>query len=168
MKGLIDTSVKVKLQTHQTFLFKRSPSTTISMFSCLEGDSKAKSKPRKYLPFLQVEIDRKSMYIRKTTAVWLFQEGERVSSDRLFRVRCKQPYSTTTSLVKQNVNSEATQPTISSTVQIGELCVFQVSDGWRIGKVLQFSKYKEKTISAQQFKGSSADVTKSDVGVLCC
>ena len=32
-------------------------------------------------------------FIRKTTAVWLFQEGERVSSDRLFRVRSKQPFS---------------------------------------------------------------------------
>ena len=31
-------------------------------------------------------------FIRKTTAVWLFQEGERVSSDRLFRVRAKQPF----------------------------------------------------------------------------
>ena len=25
--------------------------------------------------------------------LWLLQEGERVSADRLFRVRCKQPYS---------------------------------------------------------------------------
>ena len=30
--------------------------------------------------------------IRKTTAIWLFQETERVSADRLFRVRLKQPY----------------------------------------------------------------------------
>lgn len=84
---LIATSVKVKLQTHQMLLFKRSPSTTISMFSCLEDESNPKSKPRKYSLFLQDDLDGKSMYIRKTTAVWLFQEGECVSSDRLFRVR---------------------------------------------------------------------------------
>lgn len=151
-----------------TSTFSTTDTLILSMFSCVEGESKAKSKPRKYLPFLQVDLDGKSLYIRKTTAVWLFQEGERVSSDRLFRVRCKQPYSTTTSLVKQNVNLEAAQPIISSTVQIGELCVFQVKDGWRIGRVLQFAKYQEKTVSAQQYKGSSADVTKSNVGVLCC
>ena len=33
-------------------------------------------------------------YIRKSTAVWLFQEVERVSSDRLFQVRAKQPTET--------------------------------------------------------------------------
>lgn len=100
--------------------------------------------------------NQRNIFIRPQTAVWLFQEGERVSSDRLFRVRCKQPYCTTTSLVKQTVNSEAAQPIVSSTVQIGEL---QVNGGWKIGRVLQFSKYQEKTVSAQQFKGSSADVT---------
>ena len=30
-------------------------------------------------------------YVWKSTAVWLFQEGERVSSDRLFCVRAAQP-----------------------------------------------------------------------------
>ena len=38
--------------------------------------------------------DGQSIFIRKTTAVWLLQEGERVSTDRLFRVRHKQPCST--------------------------------------------------------------------------
>ena len=35
--------------------------------------------------------------IRKTTAIWLFQKSERVSTDRLFRVRDKQPFATSTS-----------------------------------------------------------------------
>ena len=35
----------------------------------------------------------KVVYIRKPTAIWLFQECERVSSDRLFRVRAVQPNS---------------------------------------------------------------------------
>ena len=35
--------------------------------------------------------DEKGTYIRKSSAVWLFQEAERVSSDRLFRVQAKQP-----------------------------------------------------------------------------
>ena len=40
-----------------------------------------------------VTSSNKSILIHKTTAIWLFQEGERISSDQLFRVRCKQPFS---------------------------------------------------------------------------
>ena len=37
-------------------------------------------------------MGHQNVMIRKQTAVWLFQETERVSSDRLFRVRSKQPH----------------------------------------------------------------------------
>ena len=37
------------------------------------------------------------MFIHKTTAVWLFQEGKRVSPDRLIRVRETQPNTTESS-----------------------------------------------------------------------
>jgi len=36
--------------------------------------------------------DGKTIFIRKTTAIWLLQEGEQVSSDHRFGVRLKQPY----------------------------------------------------------------------------
>ena len=52
-----------------------------------------------FTPFVQVMVKGQSVIIRKTTAVWLFQETERVSSDRLFRVRLKQPYATTTTSI---------------------------------------------------------------------
>ena len=41
--------------------------------------------------------NNRTIFICKTTAlsVWLLQEGERVSTDRLFRVRGKQPYAST-------------------------------------------------------------------------
>ena len=39
----------------------------------------------------------KHVLIRKTTALWLLQEGERISTDRLFHVRHIQPYSSTSS-----------------------------------------------------------------------
>ena len=42
--------------------------------------------------FIEVTIKRHAVLIRKTTAVWLFQETERVSADSLFRVRLKQPF----------------------------------------------------------------------------
>ena len=43
--------------------------------------------------FLKVEHNGKEIYVRKRTVVWLFTEGERVSNDRLFRVRGIQPFS---------------------------------------------------------------------------
>ena len=51
-------------------------------------DDKDNSRP---LPskcrLLEIEYNGKRMFIHKTTAVWLFQEGEQVSADRLFRVK---------------------------------------------------------------------------------
>jgi len=34
--------------------------------------------------FIEVDHNGEKIYIRKSTLVWPFQEGERVSSDRLF------------------------------------------------------------------------------------
>ena len=68
------------------------------------------------------------MYIHKTTAVWLLQEGERVSSDRLFRVRAKQPFSTDS---KPNVPVPIIAdiiPIVCDTVEISNLCVFKCSE----------------------------------------
>ena len=44
---------------------------------------------------------------------------------------------------------------------------FTLGENWSVGKVLQFSKYKNKTKSGQQYKGFSATVSKDDIGVLC-
>ena len=52
-------------------------------------------------------------------------------------------------------------------MKIGEVCAFMQGENWSVGKVLQFSKYKNKTISGQQYKGFSATVSKDDIGVLC-
>ena len=88
-----------------------------------------------------------------------------MSADRLFRVRCKQPYS---SNVSHNQHTESAHPIISHSIQIGEMCVFKQNQGWAIGKVLQFSKMKEKTMSAQQYEGFAAEISKTGLGVLCC
>ena len=92
-------------------------------------------------------------FILKTTLLWLFQEGERVSSDRLLRVREKQPFSNDT-----NSNSLGTPalscigeiPHINVTVEVGDTCVFNRDEGWAIGRVLQFSHYEKAKISAHQ------------------
>ena len=45
-------------------------------------------------PFVELEIPgQEKVMIRKRTAVWLFQDTERLSADRLFRVRANQPFS---------------------------------------------------------------------------
>ena len=56
-----------------------------------EGAKKEGAKEEEKTQFLTVDKGNNSVQIRKRTAVWLFQESERLSSDRLFRVRSKQP-----------------------------------------------------------------------------
>ena len=41
--------------------------------------------------FVPVVVEGRSIFIGKKTAVWLLNDGERVSSDRMFRVRSQQP-----------------------------------------------------------------------------
>jgi len=100
-----------------------------------KGKMQYKMQPHKskFSPYLQVEINGRSFVIRNTTAVWLLQEGERVSADHLFRVRCKQPFSSGGfKLTADNLptSERATlDPIITDNVQIGQLCVFAMDDG---------------------------------------
>lgn len=175
--GLISSNVCEKLQTLKRCLpIRQVPSTTIPMLLANDVtpmDSKVKvyntSKHKKFSPFLEVSTNERSFYIRKTTAVWLFQESERVSSDRLFHVHCKQLYASgpCTEQLHTNVQEPQGKPIVTGKVQLGDLCVFHKGNGWSIGKVLQFSKYKETTVSAQQYKGLSASVQTKNLGVLC-
>ena len=57
----------------------------------MEADSS--SKKSKFCPLIEVSHNKKKVVVHKTTAVWLLQDGERVSIDCLFRVRAKQPFS---------------------------------------------------------------------------
>ena len=83
---------------------------------------KIQPKKAKAFPFL---VNGRSLYIRKTTAVWLLQEGERVSTDRLFRVRNKQPFSSDNlKPTDHDLQSPGIEkPGIADTIQIGQ-CVF--------------------------------------------
>ena len=87
--------------------------------------------------------------INKTTAVWLFSEGERVSSDRLFRERAKQPYSS-----GRNSSRVLEAPArVCDHVTVGDLCVFQWcpkqhKEYWTIGKVL-ITKSPSSTMAKQ-------------------
>ena len=64
-----------------------------ALHSTLSETSTTQNKCNKYSPVLKLSDGK---IIRKTTTIWLFQEGEHVSSYRLFRVRAKQPFSSET------------------------------------------------------------------------
>ena len=91
-----------------------------------------------------------------------------MSSDRLFRVRNKQPYSSDSSKpINSTENEHCALPTIATTVSVGQFCVFKAGEGsdkWSVGKILQFAKLGK---SVQQFKNSSVNPSLPDIGVLC-
>ncbi len=120
--------------------------------------------------FVEVKLeDGNTTFIRKSTAVWLFQEAERVSSDRLLRVRAKQAADNSENVIPTSSSSHSKEPIKSTYIRVGDICVFQQistdDKSFRIGKVLQFielcSQNKQKS-----YKGNHADVTSS-CGVLC-
>ena len=73
--------------------------------------------------FLEVIHNGEPIYIRKSTVVWLLQEGERVSSDRLLRVRAKQPYNSSMKFLP-SVNKSGLIPQVMDTIKLGDFCVF--------------------------------------------
>ena len=117
--------------------------------------------------FVEVHVQtsgKGSIYIRKQTAVWLFQETERVSSDRLFRVCAKQPFQK--SLVKPFPKPCSNNIHVAQYIVIGDLCAFRLAGkSFRIGRVLQFQTY-DKNGRRMPYKGNYAS-TNENIGVLC-
>ena len=146
---IITTEQSKTLTSLHRSAFKQIPSSTVPLFEKTSTELQTKQK---YSPYVKVQRNGSDLFIHKTTAVWLLQENERLSSDRLFRVRSKQPYAT--DLGKIQVSCENTdKPFRSSTVAVGDICAFIDSTCcWKIGKILQFSYYKEKSKAQQQYK----------------
>ena len=101
-----------------------------------------KKSIRKFSSYVEIKLNNITLYLNKTIAVWFLQEGERVSSDCLFRVRSKKPFSTDASTQKKSVAT--TTPTVCSALEVGEICVFIIDSKWRMGRILQFAYYQEK------------------------
>lgn len=120
--------------------------------------------------FVEVDHNGETIYIRKSTLVWLFQEGERVSGDRLFRVRIKQPYSSSLHHIipaKQLQEIQTRVPQAEEFVELGELCAFINEQSWVIGRIIQFAYYKETLKGSRQYKSTKAPSASSSIGVLC-
>ena len=88
---LIDQELKEHLNLLHKGTFKKVEDAGLPIYQLEHDFPKAAHKP-KFYAFVEVEHNDKKVFIHKTTAAWLLQEGERVSSDRLFRVHTKQPF----------------------------------------------------------------------------
>jgi len=53
-------------------------------YAFTSSDRSKDAGKRKFSPFVEVLMNDHPFSIRKTTAIWLLQETERVSADRLF------------------------------------------------------------------------------------
>ena len=164
-------------------MFKRMPGfkSAISIFCAKEKTNRGTEKDIKkgnHSPFVEVKISninfKDPIYVRKSTAVWLFQEGERVSSDRLLRVRSNQLFSSVTTKGANHQDKSIVHdglPDVNSKIEVGELCVFRYSTStesqWKIGKIQKFSKFKCKHLKDQEYKATSAEIKMKDIGVLC-
>ena len=130
--GIIEKSTCHTLQkTH-----KCTDNCTVPLYTKIDCNEK---QQQKFSPFVEVNQNGRVCHIRKTTAAWLFQECERVSTDRLFRVRSKQPYSSNKIdplSTKSSCPQVSTLPTKLQSIQIGDICVFNKQIKWKIGKQL--------------------------------
>ena len=82
--GIIETSLSNQLISLHNSVFKRVPGSPLPLYAETSNPGKP-ARGRKYSPYVPIKHKEKEMHIHKTTAVWLLQEGERVSADRLFR-----------------------------------------------------------------------------------
>jgi len=170
--NIIEDKLKEQLDMVHKVCYKKINDTGLPMYQPdADLKSKAPSKDTQICRFVEVHYNQKKVHIHKTTAVWLLQEGERVSPDRMFRVRARQPFSVRNKPSLQMPESFSTLPIVCSTIQVGGLCVFvwkrSHTISWKIGRVLQFVNRLEKTKGAQQYRGLYANVDDKKVGVLC-
>ena len=73
--------------------------------------------------FVEVIHNSEKLFKRKTTLVWLFQENERISSDRLFRVREHQPFNSSGKIIMSQCDNSKL-PTVKDSVCLGDICIF--------------------------------------------
>ena len=129
----------VESQLSERVRMKKTLSNTISFYS---PDEEADTKQhhfhqKKHSEFIPVTHNNKTVYIRKSTAIWLFQEFESVSRDCLFRVRSKQPNSSEflVNLSEKKLNVVKMLPQKCEVINIGDICIFQKHrcGEWKIG-----------------------------------
>ena len=159
--GLIDSEVERKL---------KKLSGAVSLGTSISDTSKEVTN--KASPFVEVTNKQgKTFLLRKSTIVWLLQEGEHVSSDRLIRVRAKQPHSDgSTSVSTATLLYSHTVPYQDKTIHCSQICAFLPKNVVEVelGRVIQFSQKNKAGQFRDSYRGQSAAVDSDNVGVLCC
>ena len=157
------------VQMQEAVSYKKVSGTSLPIYT--KSPVQSSKATTKFSRFVEVNHIGGTIYIHKTTAVWLFQEGERVSADRLFRVRQKQPYSCITTHTKEiRISDSNAVPTTCEVITVGDICAFRFPEcKWKLGKVLQFSYTSEKTKMKRQYKKTSYDKNSEtkQTGVTC-
>ena len=168
--GFIESGLSKQLTTLHKSVFKRVPDNSLPLYVEDNSTSKKAKKSKKYSSLVEMKHNEKVMYIHKTTVVWLMQEGERVSSDRLFRVRSTQPYSSKPQPQIESCTTTAICPAVKSTLEVGDLCAFSKDImSWKFGRILKFCYYKEQTKKKRQYAGVRASLSSNPekIGALC-
>ena len=160
-KGVLTEEGKEALTNlHKALCVNKLSSDTISIYKQKVGDPefnpKLLSNQHKYVytPFVKVKVKGESVLIRKTTAIWLFQETEKISADRLFRARLKQPFASVTTgnmLATKTCQKEGDTKNviiISQEAECAEICS-KTKDWAHIGKYKLILAEKEILINGQ-------------------
>ena len=163
-----DESIEETEQTEETNVFSVRDVISISEDISLIKDksssipsyrplTESSSEGRRYSLFNKAGkspfIEYNGSFIRKTTALYLLQEKNQVSNDRLLRVRSSQP-----SHLFNDDNVEDSGP--RSKVNSGDLCIFNRIDSNQklVGRVIQFS-YLEGNKKQRQYSSSYVDMS---------
>ena len=172
--GIIEKDLCCHLSNLHKSQFKRIPGISLPMYDKQSASSSKCTEKKAHSPYVEVYYGQRTVYINKTTVVWLLQEGERVSTDRLFRVRNKQPFSSNLNKTigsSNDIYDNYTNPIVSTTLSVGDICVFCISSAqWKIGRILSFSYFLEKTKASRQYTKTTFNISeksKKPVGVLC-
>ena len=161
--GIADSKTSEKLDKCKKSL---APVKLNSSMPCYAfTNTNADKTGRKISPFVEISENGQSISIRKTTAIWLLQENEKLSSYRPIRVRDKQPFASS-SYPLMAVSGEI--PVIASTLTVNNLCIFKLAFDWELGRVLQFARCDTDTkVYSKPYKEQSVEVGTKNVGVLC-
>ena len=84
--NLVDHSLKEKAASLKaSLIYEKDQSSNGLPLVYLKKDDE-----HNHTQFVEVNLQGKVVYMHKNTAIWLFQDTERLSTDRIFRVRSKQ------------------------------------------------------------------------------
>ena len=105
---LVDEKMADHLNSLHAASFRKVSNNALPVYEIEVNSCTKKSHKSKFCSFIEVTHNKKKVFIHKTTAVWVLQEGERISTDHLFCVRAKQPFSTGSVRSKTTAVSKST------------------------------------------------------------